>query len=143
MRPATRARYSAAATSGCYGTALSLALVTPLILPLGLAFLYPVGRLLWGSVFTPAATGEHYARIIDQGLYLKVFLRTFEIAFIVAAATFLLGYPVALGDVAAQGLGGRVDHGLRPYSPMDQRARAFLCLDRAAATHRRHQYGAR
>jgi mannopine transport system permease protein len=83
------------ATAGRYGTGLSLALAAPLILLLGFAFLYPVGRLLSGSVFAPQATATHYARILGEGLYPTIFWRTFEIAGIVAFGAFLLGYPVA------------------------------------------------
>ncbi|UCI31984.1 ABC transporter permease [Mesorhizobium sp. B4-1-4] len=79
-----------------YGPTLSLLLVTPLLLLLLGGFLYPVGRLFWGSVFAPEATPKHYLRILQEPLYFLILWRTFEIAFIVTVLAFLLGYPVAL-----------------------------------------------
>nr|WP_246248930.1 ABC transporter permease [Chelativorans alearense] len=73
----------------------SLVLVSPLILLLGIAFAYPVGRLLWNSVFAPEPTLAHYTRIVAEPLYLVVLWRTFQIAFIVTVLAFLFGYPVA------------------------------------------------
>ncbi|WP_420848026.1 ABC transporter permease [Nitratireductor luteus] len=90
-------------SAGGYGTTASLVLVSPLILLLVSAFAYPVGRLLWNSVFTPEPTLAHYARIIAEPLYLIVLWRTFEIAFIVTALAFLLGYPVAYAMARVQG----------------------------------------
>ncbi|MCT7378262.1 ABC transporter permease [Chelativorans sp. EGI FJ00035] len=74
---------------------MSLGLVAPLLLLLLIAFVYPVGRLLWNSIFAPDATLVHYGRIIEEPLYLLVLWRTLEIAFVVTVLAFLLGYPVA------------------------------------------------
>ncbi len=79
-----------------YGPTLSLLLVSPLVLLLFGGFLYPVGKLFWGSVFAPEATLANYARILQEPLFLLVLWRTFEIAFVVTALGLLLGYPVAL-----------------------------------------------
>jgi mannopine transport system permease protein len=87
---------SNAPTAGLLPRGLSLALVSPLILLLGFAFLWPVAQLLWGSVFAPTATIEHYSRIIAEPLYLCILLRTVQTAAIVTLACFLLAYPVAL-----------------------------------------------
>ncbi|MEI9406384.1 ABC transporter permease [Mesorhizobium sp. Cs1330R2N1] len=79
-----------------YGPMLSLALITPLVVLLFGGFLYPVGKLFWGSIFVPEATLANYARILHEPLFLLVLWRTFEIAFVVTAFALLLGYPVAL-----------------------------------------------
>jgi mannopine transport system permease protein len=89
------AKIQANAPAGTYGAGLSLALVLPLILLLGLGFAYPIGRMIWGSVFAPDFTLQHYARVFEEPLYLRIFWRTLWIALLVTALTFLLAYPVA------------------------------------------------
>lgn len=74
----------------------SLALALPLVLLLGFAFLVPVAKLLAGSVFAPSATAEHWLRIVQEPIFLRILLRTVQTAAIVTVLTFLLGYPVAL-----------------------------------------------
>lgn len=85
----------ARAPLGSYSTSLSMMLILPWIVLLAVGFLYPVGRLLAGSLFDPGFTLEHYARILDEPLYLKILLRTLWIGLVVTVAAFLLGYPVA------------------------------------------------
>ena len=75
---------------------LSFWLLLPLLALLALAFAAPLGKLLWGSVFAPEATAAHYVRIVDESLYLRIFLRTIRTAAVVSLAALLLGYPVAL-----------------------------------------------
>jgi mannopine transport system permease protein len=79
-----------------YGLAASVLLVAPLVLLLGAAFFYPVLRLISQSVFAPAFTLEHYERLVSEGLFFRVFLRTFRIALTCVALTLALGYPVSL-----------------------------------------------
>ena len=86
---------SHALKAGTYGRGISIALAAPLLLLLLGAFAYPVGQLLWGSVFAPDPTAVHYARIYEEPLFARIFFRTFQIALVVTALTFLLGYPVA------------------------------------------------
>lgn len=86
-----------------YSPLLSLALIAPLIVLLSFSFLYPVGRLLIGSVFTPDFSFDRYARLIAEPLYRRVLWRTFEIAFIVMLLGILLGYPVALAMAKLKG----------------------------------------
>lgn len=86
LRPASARHYSGAA---------SLALISPLLLLLVLGFLYPVGKLLVESLFDPGLTFRHYLRIIQEPVYLRILLRTLQIALVVTIASFLLGYPVA------------------------------------------------
>jgi mannopine transport system permease protein len=82
-------------SAGTYGTGLSLALAAPLVLLLLGVFAYPVGKLLLTSVFAPEPTAAHYLRIVEEPLYARIFWRTFQIALVVTAASFALGYPVA------------------------------------------------
>ncbi|MBZ9994059.1 ABC transporter permease [Mesorhizobium sp. BH1-1-4] len=86
-----------------YGPAISLLLVTPLLLLLLGGFLYPIGGLFWGSIFAPEATPKHYLRILQEPLYLLILWRTFEIAFLVTVVALLLGYPVALAMARVSG----------------------------------------
>ncbi|MGO4741604.1 ABC transporter permease [Bosea sp. 2KB_26] len=74
----------------------SVMLALPLVLLLGLAFLLPVAKLLIGSAFTPGPTAEHYLRIAQEPLFLRILLRTVQTAAIVTILAILLGYPVAL-----------------------------------------------
>jgi mannopine transport system permease protein len=74
----------------------SLALALPLVILLGFAFVMPVAKLLVGSVFAPGATAEHWLRIVQEPIFLRVLMRTVQTAAIVTVLAFLLGYPVAL-----------------------------------------------
>src|SRR5262249_38131687 len=95
---------STPAHAGAYGRGLSLALAAPLILLLLGVFAYPVGKLLLTSVFAPDLTAAHYVRIVDEPLYARVFWRTFQIALVVTASSFLLGYPVAWAMTRVSGI---------------------------------------
>lgn len=91
-----RTRFFDATSVREYSTGLSLALAAPLILLLAFAFLYPVGKLMWGSFATGTGyTAEHYLRVLYEPLYLKILWRTVSIALVVTIASFLLGYPIA------------------------------------------------
>jgi mannopine transport system permease protein len=95
-KAARRALFFDAASVREYSTGVSLALAAPLIVLLGFAFLYPVGKLIWASFATNTGyTAEHYLRVLHEPLYLKILWRTLSIAFLVTVASFLLGYPVA------------------------------------------------
>jgi mannopine transport system permease protein len=83
-------------TVGQLQRAISFWLLLPLILLLVVAFAAPIGRLLWGSVFSPDPTWAHYLRVFDEPIYLRIFLRTIWTAAIVTLASLVLGYPVAL-----------------------------------------------
>lgn len=65
----------------------------PAILFLMLLFVGPVLRLMLLSV--EGGSLAAYEKAVTDGLYLRVFLDTFEIAAIVTVACALLGYPVA------------------------------------------------
>ena len=83
----------------------SLALALPLVLLLGFAFVVPVAKLLAGSVFAPNLTAEHWLRIVQEPIFLRILLRTVQTATIVTVLAFLLGYPVALVMSRQQGRG--------------------------------------
>lgn len=83
--------------------ALSLALLLPFLAVLFVAFLLPVGVLLHESLFVPAATIEHYARVFDEPVYLRVLWRTIRIAALVTAICLVLGYPLAIAMARARG----------------------------------------
>ncbi len=78
-----------------YSKALSLLLIAPLVLLMSFGFLYPVGKLLLGSVFTPEFGFEQFHRLVRSPVYLTVLLRTFEIALAVTLASLIIGYPIA------------------------------------------------
>jgi mannopine transport system permease protein len=78
-----------------YSKALSLLLIAPLVLLMGFGFLFPVGKLLLGSVFTPEFGFEQFHRLVRSPVYLTVLLRTFEIALAVTLASLIIGYPIA------------------------------------------------
>lgn len=76
-----------------YATATSLLLVVPLLAVLAIGFIYPIVQLVMLSA--PGGSLENYARAVQTPLYLDVLLSTVLVAFMVAVATLVLGYPVA------------------------------------------------
>ncbi len=84
-------------------------------------------------------TLDWYAKALGEGLYLRVFWNTFEIALLVTLFCLLLGYP--LGFLMATTTPGwatlRVH--LRAAAALDLGAGAHLCLDGAARPQRRVQ----
>ncbi len=81
--------------AGQLSQATSIVLVLPLLVLLGFAFVIPVAKLLAGSVFAPSLTAEHWLRIVQEPIFMRILLRTIETAVLVTALTFILGYPVA------------------------------------------------
>ena len=71
--------------------------VLPLILFLLVAFVYPIGDLLWQSVLSADGefTDEHYEKIWRTPVWLNVMFITFEIAAWTAVLCILAGYPIA------------------------------------------------
>nr|WP_246776942.1 ABC transporter permease [Microvirga sp. VF16] len=90
-----------AGTGGKYPPLLAAVLLLPLVLLLFFGFLYPVGRMLVGSLFNPNFTLDNYVRLFTEPLYLTVLLRTLWIALATTVGAFLLGYPVAYGMARA------------------------------------------
>ena len=54
-------------------------LLVPALAWLGVFFVYPIGRLFYASLFTPAFSLGNYAKLAGSPVYLKVFVNTFEI----------------------------------------------------------------
>lgn len=88
-------------TGGRYPPLLTALLLLPLLLLLFFGFLFPVGRMLVGSLFDPDFTLDNYVRMFNEPLYLKVLLRTLWIAFATTVGAFVLGYPVAFAMARA------------------------------------------
>ncbi len=64
----------------------------PALLLLFIFFLFPVVRMLGFSL--EGGSLDWYAKALGEGLYLRVFWNTFEIALLVTAFCLLLGYPL-------------------------------------------------
>lgn len=87
-----------------YSPAVSLLLALPFLLVILLAFLLPLGMLLRESLFAPGFTVEHYRKVFDEPVYLRVMYRTVRISIFVTLISLLLGYPLALLMARARGL---------------------------------------
>lgn len=85
----------AGASSRRIGSRGSLLLVTPFLLLMALAFLYPLLDLLRISFTEPELTTDNYRRLIEEPIYFRVFIRTVWIALLTAVLALLLGFPVA------------------------------------------------
>ena len=70
-------------------------LLVPALVWLGIFFVYPIGRLFYASLFTPAFSLGNYAKLVGTPIYLKVLANTFEISVTVTLVTLVLGYPLA------------------------------------------------
>src|ERR1700721_2619202 len=60
---------------------LILALAVPALLVMVLLIVLPVGWLAWQSIYHDGFTLENYRRIINEDIYWRSFLLTFEIIF--------------------------------------------------------------
>jgi mannopine transport system permease protein len=90
-------------SAGRYPLALTLALISPLLILLLLGFVYPIAYLVKLSLFSPQLDFSRYRRIFDEPVYLEVILRTARIALVVMASSLLLGYPVAYAMARLKG----------------------------------------
>jgi ABC-type spermidine/putrescine transport system permease subunit I len=70
-------------------------LLLPALAWLGILFVYPIGRLFYASVFTPAFSLSSYSKLLGTSVYAKVFANTFEISATVTLLALVLGYPLA------------------------------------------------
>jgi ABC-type spermidine/putrescine transport system permease subunit I len=70
-------------------------LLLPALAWLGILFVYPIGRLVYASLFTPAFSLQSYAKLLGTSVYAKVFANTFEISATVTLLALVLGYPLA------------------------------------------------
>lgn len=88
-------RFRHAASSRMYSPMLSLGLLLPVLVLLGISFYLPIGRLLGTSFLDPDPTFVHYERIATAPLYTHILMRTLRTAVIVTVLSLALGYPVA------------------------------------------------
>ncbi len=103
--PADRIRrYLFGVSAHRYSRAMTILLLTPLILLLFLAFLFPIVRFLSLSVLDPGPTLDNFRELLDRPFYTTILVRTFRTAFIVASGTLVLGYPVAFLMASVRGL---------------------------------------
>ena len=67
-------------------------------------FALPLARVVWGSVFAPDFTLEHYRRMWTVPVYGRVFWITLKISALTTLCCVLLGYPAAyfLASVGAR-----------------------------------------
>lgn len=84
--------------------ALAFGLIVPLGALLAWVFFLPIATFLVRSVTEPALTLAHYARLVDEPLYLRIILRTLWIAFATTALCLVLGYPIALLMARSKGV---------------------------------------
>ena len=70
-------------------------LLLPALAWLGVLFVYPIGQLVWASLFTPTFSLSSYAKLLGTSVYLGVFVNTFEISATVTLLALVLGYPLA------------------------------------------------
>ena len=90
-------------------------LLLPFLVLLFVAFLLPLGTLVHESLFVPQPTLEHYERVFDEPVYLRVLWRTLRISAIVTVATLVLAYPLADGRLGPAEVLLRLDDlGLAP-----------------------------
>ena len=73
-----------------------LSLCSPGILLVGIIIVLPIGWLFWLSLFDEAGmlSTANYARFFNQPSYVRTFITTFQVAFIVTGLCVLIGYPV-------------------------------------------------
>lgn len=69
----------------------------PILVFLGIAFVYPVAQLLWLSAVDGSGnlTLTHYAKLFSTPLYIRVLLITFKVALWTTAISLLASYPIA------------------------------------------------
>lgn len=83
-------------------------LVGPLVLFMVLFYAIPVLAMLARSVTEPSLSLGNFARLAQDGVFLRVFSNTMQTALIVTAATLLLGYPLALAISRMRPAAGRL-----------------------------------
>jgi mannopine transport system permease protein len=96
---ATQASSSAKGSQAGGGTlprSSAYLMLAPLLILLGAVFFYPILSLLVQSFTLPEPSTQHYARLIEQPLYIRIMIRTAILSLEVTAITLLLGYPIAL-----------------------------------------------
>ncbi|MBZ9795486.1 ABC transporter permease [Mesorhizobium sp. ES1-4] len=74
-----------------------MVLLAPSLFLVCAIIIVPIGWLFWLSLFdeSGALSAANYARFFEQASYIRTFVTTFKVAFIVTGACVLLGYPLA------------------------------------------------
>lgn len=74
-----------------------LGLCSPGLALVGIIIVLPIGWLFWLSLFDESGqlSGANYARFVEQASYIRTFITTFEVAFLVTGLCVLIGYPLA------------------------------------------------
>jgi putative spermidine/putrescine transport system permease protein len=82
----------------------TLILLAPPLAFLLVIFAVPLARVVWGSVFAPELTLEHYRRMWTVPVYGRVFWITLKVSALTTLFCILLGYPAAyfLASVSAR-----------------------------------------
>ncbi|MBL8583311.1 MAG: ABC transporter permease [Rhizobiaceae bacterium] len=88
-------RYWFGVSTQRYSRAMTLVLLTPLLVLLVVAFFWPILRFLSLSVLEPEPTLDNFRQLWAREFYTTIAIRTFRTALIVTAGTLLLAYPVA------------------------------------------------
>ncbi|MFT8211645.1 MAG: ABC transporter permease [Symbiopectobacterium sp.] len=70
-------------------------LLAPALLALTVFLLIPLVKMLGYSLFDPELTSKHFARIVQEPVWLQVLWITLRTSLLVTLVTLLLGYPVA------------------------------------------------
>lgn len=87
-----------------YSPATSLLLAAPFLALVLLVFVAPLALLLYGSLFSPHPSLDHYAHALGEPVYLRVMLRTLRICLVVAVLTLVLAWPIAWVMARSDGL---------------------------------------
>lgn len=70
-------------------------LLAPALVFLAVFFLYPMAGMLGRSVFDHGFSLRHYARLINEPVWLQIVRITFEISLLTTLNALVLGYPLA------------------------------------------------
>ncbi|MGL9721547.1 ABC transporter permease [Symbiopectobacterium sp.] len=70
-------------------------LLAPTLLALTIFLLIPLAKMLGYGLFDPGLTSKHFARIVQEPVWLQVLWITLRTSLLVTLVTLLLGYPVA------------------------------------------------
>ena len=78
-------------------SAAFLALCSPGLILVGLVIVLPIGWLFWLSLFDEAGmlSAANYARFFEQKSYIRTFITTFQVSFLVTGLAVLVGYPLS------------------------------------------------
>lgn len=127
----TRRSWFVSRSAGQYSTAMSVTLLSPLLVLLLLGFILPIAHLVKLSLFSPHLDFSSYRRLFEEPLYFQVMLRTGKVALVVMTASFVLGYPIAYVMARTKGRFATVVTAcvlIALWSPVLVRSYAFIVL---------------